>query len=160
LGDQSYLVALPWPVLKLTGDPLAMSLVLAIASIPRTLFMLIGGALTDRFSSRQVMLGSFLLRLVIVSLLAGLVRTGFIELWMLYVFAFLFGLVDAFYYPALNSSVPQLVDQEQLQTGNAPIQGAGQVSLFASPFLAGALIALLTKSFTERIRHFPLAGKL
>lgn len=148
LGDQFYLVALPWLVLKLTGDPLAMSLVLATASIPRALFMLVGGALTDRFSSRQVMLSSFLLRLVIVSLLAGLVLTGIIELWMLYVFAFLFGLVDAFYYPALNSSVPQLVDQEQLQTGNALIQGAGQLSLFAGPFLAGALIT----TWMERAR--------
>lgn len=44
LGDQFYLIALPWLVLKLTGDALAMSLVLATASIPRALFMLVGGA--------------------------------------------------------------------------------------------------------------------
>ncbi len=108
LGDQFYLVALPWLVLKLTGDPLAMGLVLAVAGIPSALFMLVGGAFTDRFSSRQIMLGSFLSRFVLISLLAGLVLTGIIKLWMLYAFAFLFGLVDAFYYPALNSSVPQL----------------------------------------------------
>jgi MFS family permease len=127
----------------MTGDPLLMSLVLATASIPRALFMLIGGALTDRFSARKVMLGSFILRLVIVGILASLVLTGIIKLWMLYGFAFLFGLVDAFYYPALNSSVPQMVKQEQLQVGNALIQGAGQLGLFAGPVLAGALIAYL-----------------
>ncbi len=153
LGDQFYLVALPWLVLKLTGDPLVMSLVLASASIPRALFMLVGGALTDRFSSRQVMLISYLLRLTIVGLLAGLVLTGSVALWMLYVFAFLFGLVDAFFYPALNSSVPQLVDQGQLQMGNALLQGAGQLSLFIGPILAGALIANLdgTRSIDTRM---------
>jgi MFS family permease len=62
---------------------------------------------------------------------------------MLYGFAILFGLVDAFYYPALNSSVPQLLDKEQLQAGNALIQGAGQLSMFAGPVLAGGLIAYL-----------------
>ncbi|HLO16568.1 MAG TPA: MFS transporter, partial [Anaerolineales bacterium] len=54
MGDQFYLVALPWLVLKLTNDPLAMGLVLATASVPRAVFMLVGGALTDRFSPRQV----------------------------------------------------------------------------------------------------------
>ena len=44
IGDQFYLIALPWLVLKLTGDPLAMGTVLALAAVPRALFMLVGGA--------------------------------------------------------------------------------------------------------------------
>lgn len=143
LGDQFYLVALPWLVLQLTGDAFAMSTVLAVASIPRALFMLIGGALTDRFSSRTLMLASSLLRLVLVALLSGLVLAGSIELWMLYPFALIFGLMDGFFYPALNAIVPQLVDQERLQTGNALIQGTGQLAMFAGPIVAGSLIAFL-----------------
>ena len=49
LGDQFGLIALPWLVLQLTGDAFAMGLVLAIAGVPRAIFMLFGGALTDRF---------------------------------------------------------------------------------------------------------------
>ncbi len=49
-GDHLTFIALPWLVLKLTGDPLAMGSVIAIAAIPRALFMLFGGALSDRFS--------------------------------------------------------------------------------------------------------------
>ena len=52
LGSQFYMIALPWLVLKLTGDPFQMGFVLALAGIPRALFMLIGGALTDRFSPK------------------------------------------------------------------------------------------------------------
>src|SRR5690606_41454236 len=62
LGDHFYMIALPWLILQLTGDPLAMGTVLALAAIPRALFMLIGGALTDRFSPRTLMLGSNLVR--------------------------------------------------------------------------------------------------
>ncbi len=144
LGDQFYMIALPWLVLQLTnGNALATGMVLAIAGIPRALFMLLGGALTDRFSPRTVMLGSNVLRLGLVALLSVLIFTGLIELWMLYVFALVFGLVDAFFFPASGSIVPQLVDKEHLQAGNAIIQGTVQLSLFAGPVLAGAMIALL-----------------
>ena len=73
LGDQFYMIALPWLVLQLTGDALAMGAVLALGGIPRALFMLVGGALTDRFSPRNVMLTSNLLRLGLVSVLAVIV---------------------------------------------------------------------------------------
>src|SRR5690349_12235851 len=75
LGDQFYLIALPWLVLKLTGDPLTLGTVLALAGIPRALFMLVGGAFTDRFSPRTIMLLSDLLRMVLSMLLAIFVLT-------------------------------------------------------------------------------------
>lgn len=50
LGDQFALIATPWLVLKLTGDPLALGIVLALEGLPRALFMLLGGAVTDRLS--------------------------------------------------------------------------------------------------------------
>lgn len=143
LGDQFYLIALPWLVLQLTGDALAMGTVLAVAGIPRALFMLVGGALTDRFSPRILMLASDLVRVVLVALLAGLALTDLVAPWMLYVFALVFGLVDAFFYPAQSAIVPRLVNKEYLHTGNSLVQGTAQVTLFAGPVLAGALIALL-----------------
>jgi MFS family permease len=143
LGDQFYMIALPWLVLKMTGDALAVGGVLAVAAIPRALFMLIGGALTDRFSPRTVMLGSNLFRMIIVALLTALVIAGSIHLWMLYVLTLIFGVVDAFFFPAQSSVIPQIVDKENLQIGNSIIQGTAQLSRFAGPILAGSLIALL-----------------
>ncbi len=143
LGDQFYMIALPWLVLKMTGDALAVGGVLAVAAIPRALFMLIGGAFTDRFSPRMVMLGSNLFRMIIVTLLTALVIAGSIHLWMLYVLTLIFGVVDAFFFPAQSSVIPQIVDKENLQVGNSIIQGTAQLSRFAGPILAGSLIALL-----------------
>ncbi|HEX8779166.1 MAG TPA: MFS transporter, partial [Rhodanobacter sp.] len=48
IGDQFTLVALPWLVLKLTGSPASLGLVLATMALPRAAFMLIGGAVEDR----------------------------------------------------------------------------------------------------------------
>src|ERR1700690_4613010 len=69
LGDQFYLIALPWLVLQITGSALALGTVMALEGIPRALFMLIGGAFVDRFSPRSVMMISNLSRLVLVALL-------------------------------------------------------------------------------------------
>jgi MFS family permease len=45
-------VAVAWLVLQLTGSNLAVGAVLAAASVPLALFMLLGGAVSDRFSPR------------------------------------------------------------------------------------------------------------
>src|SRR3954465_8151293 len=76
LGDQFYLIALPWLVLQITGSALALGTLMALASIPRALFMLVGGALVDRFSPRAVMVASNFARLVLVGLLSALVLTN------------------------------------------------------------------------------------
>jgi MFS family permease len=143
LGDQFYLIALPWLVLKLTGSAFAIGTVLALVAIPRAVFMLVGGALTDRLSPRVIMLCSNVIRLILVTALALLTVTGLLELWMLYSFALLFGLADAFFFPAQSAIIPRLLGADRLQTGNALIQGTAQLSVFLGPVLAGTLIALL-----------------
>src|SRR5215510_13239578 len=142
LGDQFYLIALPWLVLQLTGSALALGTILALASIPRAVFMLVGGAFVDRFSPRSVMIWSNFARFVLVALLSALVLTGTISIEILYVFALAFGLADAFYFPAQTAIVPQLLSEDQLQAGNSFVQGTAMLSFFLGPFLAGALIAL------------------
>src|SRR4051812_40718725 len=56
LGDQFYLVALAWLVVQQTGSGLALGTIMMAAGIPRVLFMLIGGVMTDRLSPRMLML--------------------------------------------------------------------------------------------------------
>src|SRR6202035_3909379 len=48
LGDQFYLVALPWLVLQLTRSSVALGTILMTAAVPRAALMLLGGAVTDR----------------------------------------------------------------------------------------------------------------
>ena len=157
LGDQFYMIALPWLVLSLTGNALAVGTVLATAGIPRALFMLIGGALTDRFSPRRLMINSNLARMMLTGLLAALIFTNLIQIWMLYAIALCFGLADAFFFPAQTSIVPQLVDKDQLQAGNALIQGTAHLSLFVGPVLAGVAIAWLDGGATHSTTGIALA---
>src|SRR4051812_49582833 len=56
MGDQFYLVAMPWLILQLTGSAVALGTILMTAAVPRAVLMLLGGALTDRFSARRIMI--------------------------------------------------------------------------------------------------------
>jgi MFS family permease len=134
LGDQFALIATPWLTLQLTGDPLALE------GFPRALFMLLGGAVTDRLSPRMVMLVSDFIRLALTGLMALAIFTGSVQMWMVYVFALGFGLVAGFAVPAGNSIVPMLVAEEDLQAGNSIIMGSSRLIQFVGPTIAGILI--------------------
>jgi hypothetical protein len=141
LGDQFYLIAMPWLVLQRTGDPLALGAVLALAGLPRAIFMLVGGAVTDRFSPRTVMLASDLIRMGLMLGLTALLLGNLLQTWMIYAFSLLFGTAAGFFLPASNAIVPRLVAKEHLQAGNAITQGTSMLAQFIGPVLAGGLIA-------------------
>ncbi len=146
LGDQFALIATPWLVLQLSDDPLALGIVLALGGIPRAVFMLVGGAVTDRVSPRAVMLAADIARGVLTAAMAAAVLTGTVQMWMVYGFALGFGLVAGFAVPAENSIVPRLVRRDDLQAGNAVIMGATQLTSFVGPTLAGTVIASYSSS--------------
>src|ERR1700757_3348207 len=84
LGDQFYLIALPWLVLQLTGSNLAVGTVLMCAAIPRAVLMLAGGALSDRIAPRRVMLTTASTRTIFVAAVGVLAWFHIIALWHLY----------------------------------------------------------------------------
>ncbi|HEX9493731.1 MAG TPA: MFS transporter, partial [Thermoanaerobaculia bacterium] len=73
LGDQFYLVALPWLVLQLTGSNLAVGTVLMCAAVPRAVLMLGGGAVSDRIAPRRIMLTTASTRTLFVGAVGVLV---------------------------------------------------------------------------------------
>jgi MFS family permease len=146
LGDQFALIATPWLVLKLTGDPLALGLVLALEGIPRAVFILLGGAITDRLSPRIIMLTADVIRFVLTAWMTMVVLTGTVQMWMLYAFGLGFGLVAGFAIPAGNSIVPMLVEEQELQAGNSVMMGISQLVGFVGPTIAGILIGKFSHS--------------
>lgn len=141
LGDQFTLVALPWLVLRMTGDTLVLGTVLALMGIPRALFMLIGGAVVDRHSPKRVLMLSKHANTVLLGALAALVLFDGLTLPLVYGLALGIGLATAFSIPASTSILPQVVTPAQLPAANGLLMGLRQLSFFVGPLLAGALIA-------------------
>jgi len=142
LGDQFTLVALPWLVLKLTGDTLILGLVLAVMSVPRAVFILIGGAVTDRHAPKRVLMATKYANLILIGTLAALVLSGQLALWMLFGLGFAIGLASAFSIPSGSAIMPQMIAPAQLQAANGIMMALRQITLLLGPLLAGLLIRL------------------
>lgn len=141
LGDQFFLVALPWLTIQLTQSPVSLGGVLMAAAIPRAILMLVGGVVSDRLSPRLMMLISHILCAILTTLLTVLVMFSDTQIWLLYLFAISFGIVEGFSIPAARSIIPTLVPQEQLIASNTLSQGTTQLIVLIGPALGGLLIA-------------------
>lgn len=142
LGDQFTLVALPWLVLRMTGDTLVLGTVLGLLSLPRALFILIGGAVVDRHSPKKVLMVTKYVNTVLLGALAVLVLSGGLSLWVVYALALAIGLATAFSIPSATSMLPHVMPRAQLPAANGVMMGVRQFSMFLGPLLAGVLIAL------------------
>src|SRR5215813_843371 len=140
IGDQFYIVALPWLVLEMTGSAVAMGTMLMAAAIPRAVLMLLGGAVSDRFSPRKILMSTASTRTVLVAAIAVLKWLHVLNIEELYALAFLFGVADAFAFPAMSAFLPSLIKREQLVAGNSALQSAVQLSMIAGPAPAGFLV--------------------
>jgi MFS family permease len=142
LGDQFTLIALPWLVLKLTGDPLSLGLVLALLGAPRAIFILIGGAVVDRYSPKRVFMLTKHASALLVGALAALTLAGAATLPLVYALSLGIGLAQAFAYPSGSSMMPRAIPPELLQAANGAMMGVRQAGMLAGPLLAALLLAL------------------
>ncbi len=118
-GDGVALTALTLLLLDRYHSPLRLAWFAAARLIPLVVFILIGGAIVDRFSRRLLLLISDLGRGVLTAILALLLVTGELHYWELIAFAVLFGVFDALFTPALSAITPEIVPEELLPAMNA-----------------------------------------
>lgn len=162
LGDQLTTIALPWLVFRLTGDTLALGLVIALMSIPRAVFILVGGALVDRHSPKRVLMLSKYANAALLAVLTLLVldhqpshtldvggsvsltvvMTPHLTLMAIYVLAFGIGLAQAFGIPSGTAIMPLAIAPEQLQAANGMLMGLRQLSMLIGPLIAAGLLAI------------------
>jgi MFS family permease len=143
LGDQFYMVALPWLILQQTGSAVAMGAVMMAGSIPRALLMLMGGVLSDRVSARKIMMTTATARTICVAVIGILVWLGVLHMWELYALAVIFGVADAFAAPASTAYLPSLLQPEQLVAASSVGQSTAQLTTIVGPVPAGFVIKAL-----------------
>jgi MFS family permease len=163
LGDQFYLVALPWLVLQQTGSAVAMGAIMMSGAIPRALLMLMGGAASDRMSARKIMMATATARTICVTVIGLLVWLRILRTWELYALAFAFGVADAFAVPAQTAYMPSLLKREQLVAASSVSQSTGLLTTILGPVPAGFVIQTLGVAwafFVDAISFLFIIGAL
>ncbi|MGH2501136.1 MAG: MFS transporter, partial [Ktedonobacterales bacterium] len=141
VGDQVFMIALVWLLVGLTGSSLLMGAVLSASYIPTLLLLLFGGAIADHYSRRGIALLSDGLRALVTATFAALVTLHLISVPEVFIFSAFYGLVGAFFNPALAALYPSLVAPEQYDAATSLRQITTQAAGLAGPALGGLLIA-------------------
>ncbi len=141
LGDYAYQVAFAWLVLSISHSAATLAEVMVCNVACSGTLILVGGAVTDRWSPRRVMICSHLGKGVLVSVLCALASAHAVHIWACFAIAAAFGIADSFFWPASGSIVPSLVSAEELPRANAMVAVGEQTALLLGPVIGGLLVS-------------------
>ncbi|MGW7528204.1 MFS transporter [Streptomyces sp. NPDC054783] len=138
LGDTMLPVALAAGLLEHGYGAGAVGLAMASTAAAFAGLVVFGGVIADRFSTRRLMIGADLVRLVTQSLAAGLFFAGHVVLWQICAIGFANGVAGAVFQPGVASTVPRLA--ADIQGANGAIRIAESAAQLAGPAVAGLLV--------------------
>ena len=143
LGDGAFLVALAWQAYTLSNTPTALSILGIAMTIPLLALLLFGGVVSDRYDRRTVMLLADAVRAVLLALLGTLSLLSVLRLWQMIALIALYGAAQAFFDPASDAILPELLPASQLETANALEQVVRPLMLrLVGPALGGLLVGV------------------
>ena len=144
LGDGIFIVAVAWQAYAISDHPSALAYVGVATSVPQLVFLLVGGAVSDRLSRRTVLFWADIVRALAVGALAVVVAGRSARLYELCLAGAVIGTATAFASPSFDALVPQLVPGPELVQANAIEQFARPFALqLAGPAVGGVAVALL-----------------
>lgn len=157
-------IAQDWLVLSLTGSASAVGITVALQFLPMLLFGLYGGVLADRLPKRQLLVATQSAMALTGLALAALTLSGHVQVWHVYLTAFLLGLVTVVDNPARQSFVAEMVGPEQLSNAVSLNSANFQSARLVGPAVAGVLITAVGSGYAFLLNGLsfiaPLIGLL
>ena len=141
VGDGVFLVATAWTAYSLWNAPAALSIVGIAMSVPTIACLLVGGAVSDRYDRRRIMLFADTGRGLAIGLLAALAFAHLLTFTALTAVVAVYALGAGFFTPAFEAAVPALVPDDELPQANALDQFVRPVAMrLAGPALGGIVV--------------------
>lgn len=140
VGTWMQQIAQGWLVLQLTNDPIALGLAAAFQFTPVIVLGLFGGVIADVLPKRATLFAANAASALLAAGLGLLVATGLVEVWHVYLFAVLLGMVNAVEMPVRQSFVVEMVGREDVANAVGLNSAVFNGSRIVGPALAGLVI--------------------
>lgn len=144
LGNSISNIAVPFQLLAIGASPLQLGVTVAIETAAAVAFLLLGGAIADRWQRRTLILASDAVAGLVLAVVALLSWSGTLRVEHLYIAAAALGAAQAFLSPAYNAIVAELVPGEVLRAGNAARLLSRSVARVAGPTVGGLIVAFVS----------------
>ena len=130
-------------LLHFTGSTAAFANILAISTIPYILFAPIAGKLSDSINRKKIMVYLDLFCSILIGGYAVILFRGQDHEIIVTIVMFILSICYTLYGPAVVSSIPQIVDEDNLTSANGIINQVGSIVNFVGPILGGVLYGLV-----------------
>ncbi len=162
VGTWMQRTAQDWVVLtQLTHhDAAAVGIVMALQFGPQLLLLPVSGLVADRINQRHLLMATQATMGVLGLALGILTVTGVVQLWHVYVFAFLLGVAAAFDAPARQTFVSQLVGGPNLSNAVALNSASFSLARMVGPAVAGLMTAAVGAGWVFLINAVSFAAVL
>lgn len=142
VGNGLMPIALAFGVLSLKhADATDLSYVTTSQMVPIVLFLLIGGVMADRFGRAHLIGGTDIIGSAVVGLMGILFITHNASVLLLCITGFVYGTLNALWYPAFSGMMPEIVEEEHLQAANSLMGFAANVGFTLGTASAGIIVA-------------------
>ncbi|MGH7332471.1 MAG: MFS transporter [Candidatus Rokuibacteriota bacterium] len=141
IGTWMQSVGQAWLVLELTGSPFQFGLVTALQFAPILVLSPVGGAMSDRFPKRHIILATQTTMMVQAFVLTALVWSGLVRYWQVAVLAGIYGVGRAIDIPARQAFLTDLVGKADLPNAVALNSVVFNGARIVGPAVAGLLVA-------------------
>lgn len=143
VGDKFHMIALAFWVLDTTGSSVKMGAVLAASFIPSLILGLFSGAFIDRYPRKLIIVGTDVIRGVMLLIFAWLMVSGQMSFYLIIILQVILSINAAFFDPAVPAVIPQIVDKDQLGRANAMHQGVNSFAMIGGAALGGIAVSVL-----------------
>ena len=143
-GNSISNVAVPFQLLALGASPLQLGITVALETVSAVAFLLLGGAIADRWQRRTLILASDAVAGGVLAIVALLSASGTLHIEHLYIAAVALGAAEAFLSPAFNAIIAELVPGEILRAGNAARLLSRSAARIAGPTVGGLIVAFVS----------------
>ncbi|XOV78123.1 MAG: MFS transporter [Aestuariibacter sp.] len=136
-------VAVGWHLYQATGNAFDLALVGLFQVSPILALFLLTGWVADNFSRRNILVASAALQIVVAIAVAIVMNQAEFNKWFLYIALLFSGVARAFFSPAIQSALVNIVNPAHLNRAIALNSVCWNAALIVGPFVAGLLVALL-----------------
>jgi MFS family permease len=142
VGTWMQSVSEPWLVLLLGGNAFQLGLVIALEFAPSLVLAPLGGVLADRMDKRIVILWTQVAAALQALALFAITVTGVVQIWHIFILAFVLGCINAVNMPVRQSFAAEMVPRRDLLNAIALNSAAFNASRIVGPAIAGVTLAL------------------
>lgn len=142
LGNYVFKTSVTWYIMSLISSNktgIYIAIFMSCLLVPTLFFGPFSGVIADKYDRKKLIVGTDLIRGSLMLILALLYYFNLMSLTVLFVLTFICAFFETFFNPAVISTVPNLVDKENLSKANSLNSMSWKLSTFVGISISGFL---------------------